>query len=81
MDTVTLTLATGDGQITTTLPAEDVLAAVILPAWRETDDGEWSWAMQELQPERLTAVYKFIAEAADLLRPEPAQAPTKEVTE
>jgi hypothetical protein len=58
--------------VTADLPIEDLLHGAIFPGIRACDDGEWTWEMQENQPERLKAVEDLLHDAYRLLLEQPA---------
>lgn len=67
MKTLRVTIeAEGGGSVAASLPAEDVLNAIVTPAILECDDGEWAWHMQENEPDRHEAVQGFVDSAREL---------------
>jgi hypothetical protein len=53
--------------VAATLPAEDVLHGLVVPGMQAQDDGEWTWDMQEKEPDRLRAIESLTRSAYDLL--------------
>jgi hypothetical protein len=64
---VTIQIEPGGPGVGVILPAEDVQQVLIFAGLDKIDDGEWSWAMQENEPERLALIKGFIEDAGELV--------------